>query len=79
MIQIDKGIQMPARKTRTEYPFAAMQVGDSFAVPVGEDQNAATVARRLYTAANLYMKRANNGTKYAVRTMDGSVRVWRIA
>lgn len=41
MIKIDKGIPIP-EKGRFKYPYAAMKVGDSFAVPDGK--NAKTAA-----------------------------------
>jgi hypothetical protein len=79
MIQIDKGVQMPTRMPRNDYPFAQMEVGDSFGIPVPEGQKAASAARRMYAAVQAHSKRANNGTKYAVRTMGDQVRVWRTA
>jgi hypothetical protein len=79
MIQIDKGVQMPTRQPRNDYPFQQMEVGDSFAVAIPEGAKPASVARRMYAAVQAHTKRAASGNKFAVRTMGGQVRVWRTA
>lgn len=79
MIQIDKGVQMPTRQPRNDYPFDQMEVGDSFAVAIPEGAKPASVARRMYAAVQAHIKSAANGKKFAVRTMGGQVRVWRTA
>lgn len=68
MYAIEKNIPMPVG--RGNYPFASMQVGDSFFVPRMK-------AQTLSAAACGYQKKLN--MKYTVRTVDGGVRVWRIA
>lgn len=68
-IRIDKNVPMPVR-----YPFADMQVGDSFAVPK-------TVHRTTVSIAALRYGR-KHGMKFAVRQTDPinkSLRCWRVA
>ena len=65
-LPIDKGIPMPKR-----YPFAEMDVGDSFAVP-------ATIHR---TTVSIAAKRFGDkhGVKFATRKLpDGTLRCWRV-
>ena len=65
-LPIDKGIPMPKR-----YPFAEMDVGDSFAVP-------ATIHRTTVAIAALRYSR-KHGVKFVVRlTPDRTLRCWRV-
>lgn len=72
MIQIDKNIPLPnkARKSNPKYPWKEMQVGDSF-LAKGVKISA------IVGGAWLVGKRLN--FKFSCRTVDGGVRVWRIA
>ena len=66
-MKIEKGVPMPHK-----YPFADMQVGDSFAIPP-------TIQR---TTVNVAAKRFGDkhGMKFTVRlTADRSYRCWRTA
>lgn len=69
---IDKNIPPPRDKRGPEpkYPFEHLQVGDSFFVKDG-------IANRLSGAASHWRK--VTGRQYRVRTVDGGIRVWRIA
>jgi hypothetical protein len=61
-----------------KYPFATMEIGQSFGVPYnGED--AKKVTRRIRTAILVFRRRAENADKY-FRTRAGTdeVRCWRI-
>jgi len=74
--QLETGFPIPPRlsfgaKRGSKYPFAIMEVGDSFAVP--SDVKPQTV-RSAIGAFN----KTNKITKFAVREMDGGTRVWRI-
>ena len=65
-LPIDKGVPMPMR-----YPFADMQVGDSFAVPQDISRSTIGVAARRYVD--------KHGGKFTVRQMpDRSLRCWRV-
>lgn len=62
MITIEKDVPLPAK-----YPFAAMEVGDSFTT-----NNHTAVA-----AASSYGRR--NGMKFASRKNGSGYRIWRVA
>lgn len=66
-MQVDKNISLPAK-----YPFAQMQVGDSFRVPDGVSRTTISVAAKRFGD--------KNKMKFTVRlTEDRSLRCWRVA
>lgn len=66
MMKIEKGIEMPQR-----YPFAEMEVGDSFAVPDG--------VNRTNISTSAYFHGEKYGKKFSVRKdATKRLRVWRI-
>lgn len=68
--KIEKGIPAPYRvRDRAKYPFAEMEVGDSFLTK--EDRT------RVSGAASLYGKR--HGRRYSVSMTAEGLRVWRLA
>lgn len=83
-IQIDKDVPRPPPPTvgrPFKYPFPAMRVGDSFAVPLahattlkGED----VASARMRSSAISYGRK--NGRKFTVRTdrEAGVARCWRV-
>ena len=86
---IDEGIPIPPKhgggSTRQpKYPFAQMEVGDSFAIPLGDKKvkGTYTSAMRLRSAATNFKRRNDDNTwDFTVRTLveEGLVRIWRIA
>lgn len=78
MYQITKGIPIPAAaRTRSRYPFAEMEIGDSFAVFVHEEAPS-KVADRVKRAGYAAGKKV--GKKFrAAPQGDTTVRVWRVA
>lgn len=70
-IKIETGVPMPTkgRGAPRKYPWYEMNVGDSFLVPgkTHKRWHATAKAERL------------TGFKFSVRTVEGGVRVWRIA
>lgn len=70
-IKIDKGIPVPdeSRGANGKYPFADLEIGDSFFVNVKQ------VA--VCSSAAGYGKRHNK--KFTTRSENGGTRVWRIA
>lgn len=71
MIQIDKGVPLPpTHNTMRGYPFASMEVGDSFAVTHDKERSIRTIAAR--TGEKF-------GWRFAVRKFDHEVRVWRVS
>jgi hypothetical protein len=82
MFQIETNIPVPTIANRgataSVYPLADMYVGDSFLVPL----EPVTLAdrRRVSAAIAGYTKRhKDKGLKFSVRTVDGGLRVWRVA
>ena len=69
-IKIDKDVDLPERGAGrpNTYPFGEMEVGDSFFVD-------GIPKERVRSAANQYGIR--HGRKYATRSVDGGIRVWR--
>jgi hypothetical protein len=65
-IKIETGLPIP---DRAKYPVAQMNVGDSFFVA---GKTSATISGAL-----AYYR--SDGVRLATRTVDGGVRVWRIA
>jgi len=71
--KIETDVPIPTvGKSRLTYPFNAMQVGDSFAVPVSK-------AASMRNCAHHYQKK--HGHKYLTRRnrTGTQVRVWRVA
>ena len=75
--KIEKGVPIPkvpygAKKKPEKYPFLSMDVGDSFFIPGMES--------KIVTAyISSWRRRVGNSKKFSVRTMDGGIRVWRVA
>jgi hypothetical protein len=72
---IEKGIPLPqeARGRRRLWPFADMEIGDSFFLP-GES---AECQRVLRNASSHYQRKT--GAVFATRSVEGGARVWRVA
>lgn len=71
---IEAGVAIPKRiagRSGSKYPFAEMGVGDSFLV-AGEVKPAT-----LRSAVGAYTKRNGQTSKFAVRAVEGGLRVWR--
>ncbi len=76
MFNIEKGVPMPpSRKTKMEYPFSQMQVGESFLIP-SEGAEARLARSRVESAARTAGRRL--GAKFTVRITPEGVRVWRV-
>lgn len=71
MIQIDKNVPLPPSGAGRPpiYPLREMEVGDSFYSAAGKMKAIATAACK---AGKKF------GRRYAVRAVDGGVRVWRV-
>lgn len=81
VISIDRGVPVaPAicpGAARRKYPFRDMQVGDSFFVSTKNDVERKKAQARLSGCANFYCRIL--GFTFAVRQVEGGVRVWRVA
>ena len=75
MIEIEKGVPMPAPKggPKMDVDRAAMEVGDSYFVACEDRQtmSRASVAARTWGYGN--------GMKFSTRQVEGGVRIWRVA
>jgi hypothetical protein len=69
MFKLTKSIPVPPRK-KLPYPFAEMEIGDSFSVPNTE-------RKRLIGCAAGYKFRSKTPWNYTTRTENGEVRLWR--
>jgi hypothetical protein len=71
VITIDKGVPVPASKhTRpNRYPFADMEVGDSFAVDGGLAQSVKAAASN---------RAAKYGGRFVTRLDGNRIRCWRV-
>ena len=76
MIEIEAHIPVPPvnnnpkKQRNCKYPWHSMQVGDSFFVA---DFTVSSFCSTAYSAGR------RHGKKYTLRSMDGGVRVWRLA
>ena len=86
-IVIDKGIPIPpiaskgGRRTgkRRLYPWADMEVGDSFAVPADGKMDARKKSMTLLTIAHSPVSTlARRNWRFTARSFDDHVRIWRI-
>lgn len=71
MIEIDKGVSIPAGKRGSKYPWENMEVGDSFFVPC-EGKHKRSVGT--YGAS----RGKRDGRKYRILALEGGVRIWRV-
>lgn len=71
MIRIDTNVDLP--QSRTKYPFADMQVGDSI---LFKDERQATSAR---VAAVRYAQRHEPDCTYTLRKVEDGWRLWRVS
>ena len=85
-ITIDKNVPIPESKfgqggfgRKPKYPFADMEVGDSFLVKCIRKQRG-RVQTRLCNAASIYKRKHDRKTDFTTRASDdeGGIRVWRI-
>jgi hypothetical protein len=70
IIQVEKNVPIPEYHGTPKYPWSQMAVGDSFFVP-GKTSKTFN--------AQIWHRQRLTGFKFKSRTMDGGVRVWRIA
>lgn len=77
MMQIEKGIPYPGdSRGQKKYPFAEMQIGDSFFI-AGNPDEVRTKMITVNQAAYQFSKR-NDQYKFSCRRVDGGFRCWRI-
>jgi len=82
MFEVENGIEIPAPKRGRgrppKYPWAEMEIGDSFFVEAQEGRSIENQQRSLSASGRSYGVRKHVGMKFRTRTVEGGVRVWRI-
>ena len=75
-ITIEKNVPMPQRTRLPELPFGAMEVGDSFLVPLltQDSQSGASLRQRVSR-----FQRAHEPKKFSTVKSEGGMRVFRVA
>lgn len=71
MIIIEQGIEMP--NSKNEFPFATMNVKESFLVPE------LTSTRSMTTSIKNFNKKEDANKSFKAFLVEGGVRVWRTA
>ena len=82
MIKVDKNIPIPAintKKSKYYFPFAYMDINDSFLIEVTKDNVIALIRGSLPYALKKFNKQNNSSIKITTRTTPEGLRVWRIA
>ena len=74
---VEKGIPVAMWARQGKYPWHEMEVGDSFMVP-GLTENKTPTGAYKVTAAVAYFN-SKHKQKFTARTVEGGMRVWRIA
>jgi hypothetical protein len=69
LIDIDRGIPMPAPRRKSPWPFDKMKVGDSFFIDA---------SRKAAVKAAIQARQRATPERYATRTKEHGVRVWRV-
>lgn len=79
MYEIESGVPVPAsaRQGISAYPFAVMQVGQSFCVPITGTR--IQTDGRIRNAIQRYVKQQQGAVKFTVRKDGNSIRIWRVA
>ncbi len=75
-IAIEKDIPMPQRTRLPELPFGDMEIGDSFLVPLPDQDYQAVASLRQRVSR---FQRQNEPKKFSTVKSDGGMRVFRIA
>jgi len=73
MYQVEKEVPIPKARQNSVYPFAEMNVGDSFFIANVDKLKAASIR----ACASTFGKK--KGMKFSCRHVEGGVRVWRTA
>jgi hypothetical protein len=79
--EIEHGIPVPPLRSGSgigeKMPLGKMELGDSFLVPIHmSNGDARQLRNRLNGVVGYYSKKS--GKRFAVRSVDGGVRVWRV-
>jgi len=78
MIGIDKNVPIPPRERiirASKYPFADMQVGDSFFIAL--NSNNKKLSRSIPSSLHISVKKMGEDYKITVRKVKDGIRCWR--
>jgi hypothetical protein len=77
--RIESYVRLPRPSgSRVKYPWAKLEVGQSFLAPCENDERPALM--NSLTSCRSWQQRKTKGAKrFALRIVDGGVRVWRVA
>lgn len=70
MIEIEKNVPIPIRH---RYPFAQLEIGDSFFISDGNPTNINSSRTQFVRTTEI-----GKGRQFTCRKVEGGVRVWRI-
>lgn len=73
MFEIESGKPIPP-DPRKKYPFDQMEVGDSFFVPLGDNEQ--RVKKTVSNCARSFGKRV--GQRFSIRSDGDGIRIWRV-
>lgn len=82
MTKVDKNIPIPdinTKKNNYDFPFAYMDINDSFLIEATKDNEVAIIRGSLLYALKKFNKQNNSSIKITTRTVPDGIRVWRIA
>ena len=82
MTKVDKNIPIPdisTNKSKYDFPFAYMDINDSFLIEETKDNDVALIRGSLHYALNKFNKQNNSNIRITTRTVPDGIRVWRIA
>lgn len=77
-MEVESGVDLPPPNTGgPKYPWADMDIGDSFTVPVG-DEDAGKVADRVQRAGASWCERNRPSAAVRTRQQGDEIRVWMV-
>ena len=82
MTKVDKNIPIPAidtKKSKYDFPFAYMDINDSFLIEESKDNEVASIRGSLHYALTKFNKQNNSNIKVITRTTPEGLRVWRVS
>ena len=82
MTKVDKNIPIPpinTKKSKYDFPFAYMDINDSFLIEATKDNEVALISGSLLYALKKFNKQNNSNIKVITRTTPEGLRVWRVS
>jgi len=78
--EIEKNIPFPgpASRSKYNYPWREMEVGDSVLIKSEEHKNLESLRRKISTSTSFYESRSGKKFKTMLMHSDHGVRVWRV-